>query len=132
MSVVNGGNCTMSLESAKHQRAMRRIKLSFVLLLSAMVLIANLPAFAVANALIPGKIYYVSPNGSDENDGSQQAPWRTVEHAAEVVKAGETVFVREGTYKENVTFKSSGSEAGYITFQAYPGENPVISGEEAK
>jgi len=123
----------MLLESTKHQRAMRRIKLSFVLLLSAMVLIANLPAFANANANIPGKIYYVATTGSDENDGSQQSPWRTLQHAADAVKAGETVLVRGGTYKENVTFKNSGSATtGYITFQAYPGEIPVISGEESK
>jgi len=112
---------------------MRRIKLSFVLLLSAMVLIANLPAFANANANIPGKIYYVATTGSDDNDGSEQAPWRTLQHAADVVKAGETVFVRGGTYKENVTFKGSGSAStGYITFQAYPGESPVISGSASK
>src|SRR5690606_10233997 len=67
------------------------------------------------------------------NDGSQQAPWKTLQHAADVVKAGETVFVRGGTYRENITIRSSGSETfGYITFQAYPGETPVISGEDGK
>ena len=123
----------MILASTKHQRAMKRIKISFVLLLSAMILIVNLPAFANANVQTPGKIYYVAPTGSDENDGSQQAPWKTLQHAANVVKAGETVFVRGGTYRENITIRSSGSETfGYITFQAYPGEIPVISGEDGK
>lgn len=86
----------MILASTKHQRAMKRIKISFVLLLSAMVLIVNLPAFANANVQTPGKIYYVAPTGSDENDGSQQAPWKTLQHAANVVKAGKQYSCEEG------------------------------------
>lgn len=123
----------MMLEDAKHRRTMRGIKISFVLLLSIMVLIAHLPAFANADVHVLGKIYYVANWGSDKNDGSEEAPWQTIQYAANMVGAGETVFVRGGTYKENVTFKNSGSpKQGYITFQAFPGEIPVISGEGSK
>lgn len=122
----------MILEDAKHRRIMMGIKISFVLLLSIMVLVANLTSFANANVHVPGKIYYVATWGSDDNDGSEKSPWLTIQHAANTLKAGETVFVRGGTYHENITIKSSGSPTlGYITIQAYPNEIPVISGEKS-
>ena len=34
---------------------------------------------------LPGD-FYVSPNGSDENDGSPARPFRTIERAAEAVR----------------------------------------------
>ncbi len=73
--------------------------------------------------------YYVAPNGDDANPGSEAQPWRTIQHAAESVGPGDTVYVREGVYHEAVTILVSGSEAGgYITFRNYPGERPVLDG----
>src|SRR5215467_14511154 len=46
--------------------------------------------------------YYVAPTGSDSNDGSATAPWRTISHAAEMVAAGDTVHVLPGVYNESV------------------------------
>ena len=74
--------------------------------------------------------YYVSPTGNDQDDGSIHHPWQTIQKAADTLVAGETVYVREGVYKEFVTIKNSGSkEDGYITYQAYPGEKPVLDGD---
>jgi uncharacterized protein DUF1565 len=76
-----------------------------------------------------GHTYYVAPSGSDGADGSQNQPWQTVQHAANTVEAGDTVFVHQGVYNEVVTLTTSGSAAaGYITFLPYPGEAPVIDG----
>jgi hypothetical protein len=76
-----------------------------------------------------GVTYYVSTSGSDTNAGTLSAPWRTIQHAANTVKAGDTVQVRAGTYNEIVTMKTSGnSTSGYITFQNYPGEAAIIDG----
>jgi hypothetical protein len=73
--------------------------------------------------------YYVSPDGSDSQEGSIDAPWRTIQMAAQTVAAGDTVYVRAGTYHEQVAVAVSGSaEAGLITFRNYPGEDPVIDG----
>jgi len=48
-----------------------------------------------------GNIYYLSPNGSDSNDCSAGTPCQTILHvAAEVMQAGDTVLIREGTYNE--------------------------------
>jgi hypothetical protein len=73
--------------------------------------------------------YYVSTSGSDNNAGTLGAPWRTIQKAANTVKAGDTVQVRAGTYNEIVTMKTSGNAtAGYITFQNYPAESPIVDG----
>src|SRR5208337_2519656 len=76
-----------------------------------------------------GNTYYVSPSGKDSNPGTFSQPWRTIQHAANTVQAGDTVYVRQGVYKEVVTLKSSGSAAaGFITFSSYPGELATLDG----
>ena len=83
--------------------------------------------------LASGAVYYVSTSGSDSSAGSQTAPWRTIQHAATSVKAGDTVNIRSGVYNEAVTPSVSGSAAaGSITFQSYPGETAVIDGTGLK
>lgn len=75
--------------------------------------------------------YYVSPNGLDSNPGTIDAPWQTIQHAADSMVAGDSVFVRSGTYHEQIKPANSGdATAGYITFSAYPNETPVIDGTD--
>ena len=74
--------------------------------------------------------FYVSTTGDDSNPGIQTAPWRTVQHAADTVRAGGTVNVRGGVYEELVSIKASGNATdGYITFRSYPGETAVLDAE---
>ena len=74
--------------------------------------------------------FYVSLTGSDSNPGTQAAPWRTVQHAADTVRAGSTVNVRGGVYEELVTIKTSGNaNDGYITFRSYPGETAILDAQ---
>ncbi len=72
--------------------------------------------------------YYVAINGRDTNPGTEAAPWRTVQHAADTVGPGDTVLVRGGVYEEAVTINVSGSAGSVITFQSYPGETAVLDG----
>jgi len=74
--------------------------------------------------------FYVSTTGDDANPGTQTAPWRTVQHAADIARAGSTVNVRGGVYEELVSIKASGNATdGYITFRSYPGETAVLDAE---
>ncbi len=74
--------------------------------------------------------FYVSTTGADSNPGTQTAPWRTVQHAADTVRAGSTVNVRGGVYEELVSIKASGNATdGFITFRSYPGETAVLDAE---
>lgn len=63
---------------------------------------------------------YVSPLGSDANDGSTAAPWLTLQKAANSVNAGDTVIVRAGNYT-GFHLTRDGTAAGRITFQAESG-----------
>jgi hypothetical protein len=80
-----------------------------------------------------GKTYYVSTTGNDANPGTLNSPWRTIQHAANSVHAGDTVEVEGGTYNEIVTMKTSGNTTqGYITFTNYAGQNAIIDGTGLK
>jgi hypothetical protein len=41
---------------------------------------------------------YVSPTGSDAADGSSGTPWLTVKHAVSQASAGNTIYLKDGTY----------------------------------
>src|SRR5271168_2604698 len=89
-----------------------------------MLLICMSGAFGQANSS-----FYVSTTGDNSNPGTQTAPWRTVQHAADTARAGSTVNVRAGTYEELVNIGASGSAGeGYITFKSYPGEIAILDG----
>ena len=82
-------------------------------------------AFGQANSS-----FYVSTSGNDSNPGTQAAPWRTVQHAADTVRAGSIVNVRGGVYEELVSIKASGNATdGSITFRSYRGETAVLEAE---
>jgi hypothetical protein len=71
--------------------------------------------------------FYVATTGDDSNPGTEGAPWRTVQHAANTVRAGNTVYVRGGIYEELVSINASGDASnGFITFKSYPGETAVL------
>ncbi|MEH2434120.1 MAG: choice-of-anchor D domain-containing protein [Nostoc sp.] len=79
-----------------------------------------------------GNIYYVSGTGSDKNDGlNQGSAFRTLQKAGDLVKAGDTVYVMNGTYTNiypnilNISDKHGTANAP-ITFTAYPGDTPVL------
>jgi hypothetical protein len=74
--------------------------------------------------------FYVSTTGSDSNPGSQSAPWRTIQHAADTVRAGSTVTVRGGVYEELVSINVSGNATdGFITFRSNPGETAILDAQ---
>jgi len=75
-----------------------------------------------------GHTYYVSTSGSDGDDGSSGAPWRTIQHAETIAAAGDTVLVHGGVYNEHVTLSTSGTANGTITFESAPGETAVVDG----
>lgn len=77
-----------------------------------------------------GKIYYLATWGNDlTGDGSITNPWYNLSKAWTVIEAGDTVYMRGGTYyydRQVLSYKS-GSEGNLITISAYPGEIPVIT-----
>ncbi len=76
----------------------------------------------------PGRTFHVAPGGSDSWPGTAERPWATLQKAAASLEAGDTVRVRAGDYPGGVTPLRTGAAHRWITFAAYPGETPRISG----
>ena len=75
-------------------------------------------------------IYSVSIRGNDSSPGTKDRPFKTINHAAQIAVAGDTVRVFGGTYRERVSPKNSGEENARITYEAVEGEKPIIKGSE--
>ena len=78
------------------------------MLASALALMAT-PALA--------ETWHVATDGDDSATGTQAAPWRTTQHAADRVVAGDTVTVHAGTYTGFVVTQS-GTASQPIAFVA--------------
>ncbi len=77
-------------------------------------------------------IWHVCVTGNDSAAGTAQAPFRTINRAARAAAPGDTVQVHNGVYREWVDPPMGGtSDDVRITFEAAPGEHPVIKGSEA-
>ncbi|MEV0400108.1 right-handed parallel beta-helix repeat-containing protein [Actinoallomurus sp. NPDC050550] len=119
------------------RRALRRVAAASAIL----TLSGAIGAITAASSAAAGKVYYVAPTGNDSAAGTQAAPWATVAHAQSVVTAGDTVYLRGGTYAythadsscksqtdkvDAITLNKSGSSGSLINYLAYPGEKPVF------
>lgn len=90
--------------------------------------------FVVTSALMSGCIgttalagtYYVSADGNDRNDGSEAKPWRSLQRAANRVRAGDVVLVRDGQYQP-FHIGTSGKQDKRIEFRAL-GTNALVTG----
>lgn len=82
-----------------------------------------------------GNTWYVSPTGSDSNAGTLAAPFKGITKAQSVAAAGDTVYLRGGTYNISASqiartdtlyaYVHDISKSG-INYLAYPGETPIF------
>ncbi len=73
--------------------------------------------------------YYVSNTGTDTNPGTISAPFYSIQTAADRAQAGDTIYVRGGTFPYVNTIRLQGhpgTAAAPIKLWAYPGEHPVL------
>ncbi len=66
--------------------------------------------------------------GNDENDGAKEHAWRTVTHALNQISAGDTLYLRGGTYYERVYCAVAGTAGKPVTIRSYPGELAIVDG----
>ncbi|MDV7187352.1 right-handed parallel beta-helix repeat-containing protein [Lutibacter sp. TH_r2] len=85
--------------------------------------------FVLSN--VYSKDIYVAKNGNDSNSGTEESPYLTISKAASVAVAGDTVFIKEGTYEETLAPSNSGTAGSPIIFQSFPGDQVIISAMEA-
>lgn len=79
-------------------------------------------AVLVSTTSASAATYYVAPPpaGSDMNAGTQAAPFATIQKAADIAIAGDTIIVTPGTFA-GVKFTTSGTAALPITLQGQEG-----------
>jgi len=90
-------------------------------------LVAGLGLLAAGNVLAAE--YYVGPTGSDSNPGTQAAPFASLQKANDSAAAGDTIWMRAGTYYSTtqiVLSKSGTSDTNRTKIWAYPGEVPLL------
>ena len=69
------------------------------------------------------------PEASDDNPGTSDKPFRTINRAAQVVRAGERVQIHSGVYREMVRPRNSGEGPDrMIAYESAPGADVVIKG----
>ena len=75
-----------------------------------------------------GKTYYVAPNGNDSGSGAIDQPLALLNTGASLLSAGDTLYLRAGTYYQCLWVGHSGNPGSPITISGYPGETAVITG----
>jgi hypothetical protein len=109
------------------------------------VLLATSAAFADSSRMPDGtqfpawekplhftKTYYVDPaskNADDNGPGTKEHPFRTINHAAQVLQPGERVVIAEGVYREVIRPARGGDGPdAMISYEAAPGAKVVVKG----
>ncbi|TDZ36205.1 Pectate lyase L [Colletotrichum spinosum] len=74
---------------------------------------------------------YVAPAGSDSTAGTLAAPLKSIQVAVDKAVAGDTIYLRKGTYSPttNIKIAKSGTSAKPYTLTAYNDEEVIIDGE---
>lgn len=87
------------------------------------------PAEVSQRAKAEGPAKFVdAAQGDDADDGSEAKPWRTINHALPQLEPGDTLYLRGGSYFENVYCAVAGLPGKPITIRSYPGESATIDG----
>jgi hypothetical protein len=93
-------------------------------------LFLTIAALGFLNLQAQPKTYFVALNGSDSNPGTITLPFATIPAAVTAAVAGDTIFVRGGTYnlsaKISLGTKSGASNSSKCYLWAYPGEKPLL------
>lgn len=80
------------------------------------------------------KTYHVRrnhPHADDDNPGTEDRPFKTIQRAAVALRPGEQVLIGEGIYRELVRpARGGGGPSAMISYKARPGARVVVSGAE--
>jgi hypothetical protein len=89
-----------------------------------------LGAIALGSSLQASE-FHVAVSGKDASPGTQVAPLRTIQRAADLAQPGDVITVHEGVYRERINPPRGGeSDVRRIVYQAAPGEKVAVKGSE--
>lgn len=95
----------------------------------------------VDNVSYASPAFYVSPSGSDANDGrTDKTPFEHPQKALDAAKPGDIILLMDGTYRRPPTnneqngiiqVDSGGTPASWIVIKNYPGHKPVLFNDDS-
>ena len=88
------------------------------------------PAQGTGPPQLVARAIFVAPDGNDAASGQTDAPYATVARGLSALRPGQTLYIRGGTYRENITDVelAAGTPDQRITVRPYPGERVLIEG----
>jgi parallel beta-helix repeat protein len=89
-----------------------------------------LTAVIMSHVSAMASTYYAATTGSDSNTGTLDSPFRTISKGISRLSAGDTVYIRAGSYGEtiNIPIPSGTSFTNAVTISSYPGETVILRG----
>ncbi len=120
---------TQTFPGAHRRRDPRRrlhVLVSLSLVLAAVGVLGTATAGTAAEALL--YVDRANPGCSDTGPGSAATPFCTIDRAASVAIAGQTVEVAAGTYSEEVIVDNSGTSTAPIVFRPAAGATVTVGG----
>jgi hypothetical protein len=79
----------------------------------------------------PSVILHVNDDAASGGDGSENAPFKTIQEAVNHASPGTQVLVADGIYHEAVTFPASGTENNWMQVKA-EGKGAILDGSETR
>lgn len=75
--------------------------------------------------------YYISPNGTDSNNGTYSNPFQTLETAINLIQPGDSIFLLSGTYSMTGTVlideNKNGTDEANIALFAYSEQDAILN-----
>ena len=98
-----------SIGTAIGSQMLKRTQIAFFLFLAVFL------ALPVQQSLA-GNTYFVATSGNDSGPGTNSAPWKSIQKAADAMAAGDTCTVLPGTYDSRVRVYRSGNSGAPISY----------------
>jgi parallel beta-helix repeat protein len=99
------------------------------LLILPTILLGGIGTPEMDQAEAAGGEYFVATDGDDNKPGTISQPWRTIAKANRTLQAGDTLYIRGGTYNEIIEPFNSGTPENKITYTNYQDEEVILRGE---
>jgi len=116
------GSCFNRL--IKTDRSFNKKFRAFLLFVFIILLISSMPLYAW--------VYYVDINNEqadDSNDGlNEEAPWRTIHKANQILTAGDTVIVKAGVYHDWICPQNNGTPSAWIVYKSELQYGAILDG----
>ena len=97
------------------------------------------PELRLDNVAYAVPAYYISPNGSDKNDGrTEKTAFADPQQAVERAQPGDIIVLMDGVYRRAATtpegdgvigMRRGGSPAAWIVLKNYPGAHPILASD---